>query len=224
MVTVCAPARPTWRPNRPATMAPSSGASTMTSRWVVESSIDRLPLEQIDVGDVDRAPVAEQRYQDRQSDRRLCGRNGEDEEHENLPRRLAELAREGDEVDVDREQHQLDRHQQDDDVLAVQEDAGHGDAEQHRAKRQEMPEGQPLAHETHALPSPAGAWPSAGTSRVLRVASASMPTMRSRSAASVRDWSPGFWRFTPWRWRSVSTTAAMTATVRINAAISNGSR
>src|SRR5690606_19296805 len=105
MVTVCAPARPTWRPNRPATIAPSSGASTMSSRCVVESSIDRLPLEQIDVGDVDRAPVAEQRYQDRQSDRRLGGRNGEDEEHEHLPRGLAELARERHEVDVDRQQH-----------------------------------------------------------------------------------------------------------------------
>ena len=30
MVIQCAPARPTWRPNRPATMAPNSGASTIT--------------------------------------------------------------------------------------------------------------------------------------------------------------------------------------------------
>src|SRR5690606_27386307 len=100
MVTVCAPARPTWRPNSPAMMAPSSGASTMISRWVVESSIDRLPLEQIDVGDVDRAPVAEQRDQDRQADRGLGRGHRQDEEHEHLARGLPELTRERDEVDV----------------------------------------------------------------------------------------------------------------------------
>ena len=36
IVTVCAPARPTWRPKKPATIAPSSGASTMTSSIVLE--------------------------------------------------------------------------------------------------------------------------------------------------------------------------------------------
>ncbi|MPN23319.1 hypothetical protein SDC9_170707 [bioreactor metagenome] len=46
--------------------------------------------------------------------------------------------REGDEVHIDREQHQFDRHQQDDQVLPVEEDADHADREQDRAKDQEM--------------------------------------------------------------------------------------
>jgi hypothetical protein len=40
--------------------------------------------------------------------------------------------REGDEVDVHRQQDQLDRHQDDDDVLAVEEDAEHAHHEQDR--------------------------------------------------------------------------------------------
>ena len=46
------------------------------------------------------------------------------------PVRVAEHPRERDEVEVDGEQHELDAHQQQDDVLAVQEDAGHAQAEQ----------------------------------------------------------------------------------------------
>ena len=55
-------------------------------------------------------------------------RHRQDEEHEHLAVDVAEVARERDEVEIDREQHQLDAHQQHDDVLAVQEDAGHADA------------------------------------------------------------------------------------------------
>src|SRR3546814_1259320 len=61
-------------------------------------------LQGIDFGHVDRAPVAEQRDQDRQADRGLGRGHGEDEEHEHLPGRVSRLARERDEVDVDREQ------------------------------------------------------------------------------------------------------------------------
>ena len=62
----------------------------------------------------------------------------ENEEDEDLPRDVAEVVREGDEVRVHREQHQLDRHQQNDDVLAVEEDADHRDREQQRAEDQKM--------------------------------------------------------------------------------------
>src|SRR3712207_8885549 len=41
-------------------------------------------------------------------------------------------SREGDEVDVDGEEDQLDGHQDDDDVLAVQEDSEHPEGEQDR--------------------------------------------------------------------------------------------
>src|SRR3546814_1280946 len=65
------PARPTWRPNRPARIAPASGASTIASSTVFEIA-NSMPgiipsaLQGIDFGHVDRAPVAEQRDQDRQ--------------------------------------------------------------------------------------------------------------------------------------------------------------
>src|SRR3546814_11760681 len=99
MVIQCEPARPTWRPNRPARIAPASGASTIASSTVFEIA-NSMPgiipsaLQGIDFGHVDRAPVAEQRDQDREADRRLGRRPGEDEEHEPLPGRLPGLARE----------------------------------------------------------------------------------------------------------------------------------
>ena len=45
---------------------------------------------------------------------------------------ITEELREGDKVDVDGEQHQLDRHQNDDDVLAIDENARHADGEEDR--------------------------------------------------------------------------------------------
>src|SRR5690606_30724889 len=104
MVTVCAPARPTWRPNRPATMAPTRGAKAARRYAVFMSSA----LQAVERLGIDRIEVAEQQDQDREADRRLGGRDREDEEHEDLAGRVAEEVREGDEVQVDREQHQLD--------------------------------------------------------------------------------------------------------------------
>src|SRR5690606_34426156 len=125
--------------------------------------------------------------------------------------RVAQLTREGDEVDVDRQQHQLDRHQQHDDVLAVEEDAREADAEQHRAERKHVSERD--GH--HAWPSPSA--PAAGARF-----SAAIDTMRRRSLALTRDCSAGFWVLMPVRLRKVIITAAITATVRITAANSNG--
>src|SRR5690606_506610 len=227
MVTDCAPTRPTWRPKRPATMAPSSGASTIASSSDLERTISMpgIPsaLQRVEFGDVDRAPVAEQRDQDRQADRGLGRGHGEDEEHEDLAGGIAELARERDEVDVHREQHQLDAHQQDDHVLPVEEDAGDADAEQRSGQRQVVAEGQALPEELHHLFSASGAAPGTGASSA-RCTELGMSTMRRRSPGRVRTWSPGTWCLVPSRRRSVSVTAAMTATVRITAATSNGSR
>src|SRR5690606_11723755 len=175
------------------------------------------PLERVQFGDVDRAPVAEQRDQDREPDRRFRRGHRQDEEHEDLPRLVAEVAREGDEVDVHRQQHQCDRHQQDDDDLAVEEDARDADAEQHRAQREVVAEAEALSEELHHSCPPSLA-PSA--SRF----SAGRATMRRRSAARTRVWAPGFWCLVPGRRRRVRVTAATTATVRISAATSNGSR
>ena len=66
------------------------------------------------------------------------GGDGQDEEHEDLPRHVAQVARERDEIEVDREQHELDGHEQDDDVLPVEEDARHADGEQDGAQHEKM--------------------------------------------------------------------------------------
>ena len=76
-------------------------------------------MQCIEIGDVDGAPVAEEHHQYRQADGRLGGRDGEDEEHEHLTGQVAEEMREGDEVHVHGEQHQLDGHEQDDDAISV---------------------------------------------------------------------------------------------------------
>ena len=73
--------------------------------------------------------------EDGKADRRLGRGDGEHEEREDLADEIAEEGREGDEVDVDREQDQLDRHQDDDDVLAVEEDAEDAEREQDGARR-----------------------------------------------------------------------------------------
>src|SRR5690606_28015932 len=226
MVAVCAPTRPTWRPNRPATIAPNSGASTIATRTAFEITISMpgIPsaLQRVDVGDVDRAPVAEQRDQDREADRGLGRGHGEDEEHEHLAGGVAEFARERHEVDVHREQHQLDAHQQDDHVLPVEEDAGHADAEQHGGQRQVVAQRKALSEEFHYLPSPSVA-PGAGASSAT-CTETGMSSMRRRSPGRVRTCAPGVWCLVPGRRRRVRVTAAITATVRITAATSNGSR
>src|SRR5690606_19358530 len=116
----------------------------------------------------------------------------------------AQVTREPDEIHLDREQHQFDSHQQDDDGLPDEEDAGDADAEQHRAEHKE------ITQRDHGYTS--------------RRVSNGMLTTRTRSAAFTATWSPMFWCFVPTRRRSVSAMAAMIATVRMTPAISNGSR
>ena len=82
------------------------------------------------------ADVAEQHDEDRQAYRRLGGSDRQDEEDEDLPRRVVEKMRERDEIHVDREQHELDRHQQHDHVLAIEKNADDGDREQDRGEHE----------------------------------------------------------------------------------------
>src|SRR5262245_33512365 len=65
-------------------------------------------LHEIDVFDRDGAAVAEIDDEDGKADRRLGGGDGQDEEREDLPHQIVKEGREGDEIDVDREQHELD--------------------------------------------------------------------------------------------------------------------
>src|ERR1700674_1912600 len=122
----CEAARPSCGPQRPTTIAPNSGARG-TSRYSCCMVIRASPLEPPHFLDVDRADVAKQQDQDRKPDRRFGGGNRQDEEDEHLAGGVAEEARERDEVEVDGEQHELDRHQHDEDVAPVEENADYAD-------------------------------------------------------------------------------------------------
>src|SRR5581483_2397850 len=77
-VTICAPRSPIALPKKPAIAAASSGRNTMIAATA-------SALHHVDVFDLDRAAVAEIDDQDRQSDRRLGGRDGQHEHCEDLP-------------------------------------------------------------------------------------------------------------------------------------------
>src|SRR5450830_378000 len=163
--------------------------------------IMRSTLHQIDVFDRDRAAVAVIDHEDGEPDRGFRRRHREHQERVDLPDDVAEIAGEGDQVDVDREQDQLDRHQDDDHVLAVEEDAENPEREQDGGNREIMSE--PDGHVL--LPRP---WPV----RTLRT---------SIAIAGVRATCVGIsWRFTRSLWRSVSMMAPIMATSRINPAAS----
>src|SRR5215208_5409767 len=114
-------------PKTPASRAPARGASGTMSRvealrvWLMVCWRAKSALERVEFVDVDVGLVAEQQDQDRQPDGRLRSRHRQDEEDEHLAVHVAQVVGEGDEVHVDREQHQLDGHQQHDEVAAVQE-------------------------------------------------------------------------------------------------------
>src|SRR5471030_1912122 len=158
MVAVCDVLRPTTLPkklvpNKPAIAAPASGArgtarrrlglrpammnlNRYYSRLKLNHGVSHsgLTLEAIQVFHIDGVQITEHHHQDRQADRRFGGGHGQDEEHEDLPCGVAQVMRERDEVHVHRQQHQFDGHQQDNDVLAVQENTDDGDREQDRAE------------------------------------------------------------------------------------------
>src|SRR4051794_30993664 len=130
---------PSIRLPSPATIAASNGRKTMRTTFMLRPS----PLHLVDVVDRDRAAASEVDDEDGEADRRLARRDGEDEHREHLADHVAEEGGEGDEVDVHREQDQLDRHQDDDDVLAVEENAEHAEHEQYR------PDGEIMAEADH---------------------------------------------------------------------------
>src|SRR5262245_5280949 len=134
-VTIWAGRSPITRQNRPAIAAATSGSRTMS---LMARSMTRLPLalHLADVFDRDRAAVAEIDDQYGEPDRRLGRRHGQHQHCEDLADDVALEHRERHQVDVDREQHELDAHQDDDDVLAVEEDAEHAEGEQHRRDRE----------------------------------------------------------------------------------------
>src|SRR6266508_1111129 len=147
-------------------------------------------LHQIDVLDRDRAAIAEIGDQNGEPDGGFGGGDGEHQEREDLADEVAEEAREGDQVDVDREQDQLDRHQDDDHVLPVEENAEDAEREQDCGNRQVMAE--PDGHDS----------PCPGRTLTISIAVA-LPRATCRLM---------FWRLTLGLWRSVSTIAPIMAT------------
>src|SRR5438445_4288376 len=119
-------------PNRPFSRKPANGRSGMSQR----SRSITSPAHQTGVLDVGGPAAPEQRDDDRQTDRRLRGGHGHDEEDEDLPRHRLIFAREGGESQVDGVQHQLDAHQ-DDDSVAPYQDTDAADGEQERRHEQE---------------------------------------------------------------------------------------
>src|SRR3989304_6908893 len=95
-------------------------------------------LERIQVLDVDRGAIAKDHDQDREADGRFRRGHGQNKEHEHLSGDVAEKMRKRDEVRVDGQQHQLDRHQQDDQILPVKKNTDDAEREQDRAKYQIM--------------------------------------------------------------------------------------
>src|ERR1700709_973493 len=116
-LTPIAPRSPSQRPNKPEIREPKSGAKTAMAKITVSA------LHQINILDRDRTAVAEVGDDNGETDRRLGGGDRQHEHGKDLAGEIAQRAREGDQVEVDGEQHELDRHHDGDDVLAVHEDA-----------------------------------------------------------------------------------------------------
>src|SRR6266478_6924688 len=161
--------------------------------------IMRLTLHQIDVFNRDRAAVAEVHHQHRQTDRRFRRGHRQHQQREHLADDVAQEGRERHQVDVDGEQDQFDRHQDDDDVLAVEKDDENAEREQNRADRQIMSETD--RHCTHSGASAScRPWPEA----TLRTLMASSGVRAFCTLMSCR--------LTLALWRSVSTMAPIIAT------------
>src|SRR6267378_2240632 len=161
----------------PARIAPISGRKTIA--WIIRG----LTLHQIDVFNRDRAAIAEIDHQHRK----------------HLADDVAKEGRERHQVDVDSEQDQFDRHQDDDDVLAVEKDAENAEREQNRADRQIMSKTD--RHCTHSGASAScRPWPEA----TLRTLMASSGVRAFCTLMSCR--------LTLALWRSVSTMAPIIAT------------
>src|SRR5688572_967674 len=111
------------RPIVALTRKPSNGNSG------INASIS--PLEGRERVGIERFLVPEQGDDQRQADRRFGGGHRHHEERDDLPVDVAAVAAEGDERQVHRVQHDLDR-QQDRDQVLPEEHAGGADREEHR--------------------------------------------------------------------------------------------
>src|SRR5512140_2528671 len=118
------------RPARPFTRKPASGSVGISQRCCIGSV-----LQVAHFIDFQRRAILEHRQDDRQADRGLSRRHHHHKEGVDMAIRLPQLIGEGDKAQVDRVQHQLDRHEHGDDVAAEYE-AGHAQPKQNGAEDQ----------------------------------------------------------------------------------------
>ena len=81
---------------------------------------------------MDGLQVAEQYDENGKSNGRLSSGHGKNEKHEHLPCQILQVVRKRNEIEINGEQHQLDRHQNDDQIFPVQENPDDADPEQDR--------------------------------------------------------------------------------------------
>src|SRR5579862_2426673 len=108
---------------------PRAGKSSISPRGKFAAI---SPPHQVEFIRVDRGAVAENGQDDAQPNRGFGGRHHHDEKDDGLTVDGTPRPAQRDEGQVDRVEHQLDRHEDDDDV-APQHHAGHADTEQDRA-------------------------------------------------------------------------------------------
>src|SRR5262252_1453158 len=132
-VTSWAPRSPIARPKKPAITAAIRGRNTM-------ATANASALHHIDVLDADGTAIAEIDDEDGEANSRFRRSDRQHEHRKGLADEVVEKYRKCDEVDADREQHQLDRHQHYDDVLAVQENPENSEGKEDRGNCQVMRE------------------------------------------------------------------------------------
>src|SRR5262249_2052067 len=119
-------------PNATANRKPTSGSAGISHSVelrITSASCIVSPAQDGELVGVDRRTVAERGDDDREADRGFGGGDRHHEEHDHLAVHRAELTGERDERQVDRVQHELDRHEDDDDV-AAHEHADRADREE----------------------------------------------------------------------------------------------
>src|SRR5580765_2230344 len=129
------------RPNVALTTNPASGRSGI--RYSTRSPSERRKCVR-----VQRFLVPEQGDDDRQTGGRFGGRDGHDEEHDDLPVHRPEVAIDRDERQVDGVEHHLDR-EQDRDQVPAEEHARRADRKQH-GREDEVAVERRLRHPAHA--------------------------------------------------------------------------
>src|SRR3954469_24298595 len=176
-----------------------AGEDGADQRQEYDGLIHALALHQIDVFDRDRTAVAEINHQHGKPDRRFRRRHRQHQQRKYLAHDVAEEGGERHQVDVDREQDQFDRHEDDDDVLAVEEDAENPKREQDRTDSQIVSE-----TDGHFTPPAASASCRPCPAATLRTLMASSGVRAFCTLMSCR--------LTEALWRKVSTMAPIMAT------------